>query len=205
RSWVAPAQSSVLMSVLLFPPDALASPAWLTALGAVAAAEIVEEFTGMPAQIKWPNDVRVRGRKIAGILVERGQGAVLGIGLNVNILLSQFPSWMREQSSSLEILTGGPLDRSEVARALIQRLDKRYTQGLRGDTGALAHDWRARFEPLGRRVRVCTTTSVSLAGELIDAHLVHGLAISSSSGDTQRLPFEEVVTLHYDDDEPQLI
>jgi BirA family transcriptional regulator, biotin operon repressor / biotin---[acetyl-CoA-carboxylase] ligase len=104
RAWVAPAQSSILMSVLLFPPEPLASPAWLTALGAVASAEIVEEFTGLFAQIKWPNDVRVQGRKLGGILVERGQGAVLGIGLNVNVQPSQFPASIRAESSSLEIL-----------------------------------------------------------------------------------------------------
>ena len=63
------------MSVLLFPPTPLDRPEWLTALGAVAVAEVVEEFTGRPARIKWPNDVRVDGRKIAGVLVERGPGS----------------------------------------------------------------------------------------------------------------------------------
>ena len=77
RSWMAPAGSSILMSVLLFPPSNLAVPeaafgcAWLTALAAVATAEVVTAWTGRHARIKWPNDVRIDGRKIAGILVER--------------------------------------------------------------------------------------------------------------------------------------
>ena len=76
-----------LMSILLFPPERLDGTGWLTALGAVAAAEVVSEWTGLEARIKWPNDVRVAGRKIAGVLVERGPGAVIGIGLNVNATL----------------------------------------------------------------------------------------------------------------------
>ena len=79
RSWTAPPCSSILMSVVLFPPAHLAPAlpeaafgcAWLTALGAVAAAEVVTAWTGREATIKWPNDVRIDGRKIAGILVER--------------------------------------------------------------------------------------------------------------------------------------
>ncbi len=87
RTWTAPPGSSILMSVLLFPPPALAETAWLTALGAVATAEVVAAWTAEAAAItiKWPNDVLAGGRKIAGILVERGQGAVIGIGLNANI------------------------------------------------------------------------------------------------------------------------
>ena len=79
RSWTAPPRSSILMSVLLFPPPHLmpgdsaarSGQAWLTALGAIATAEVVSSWTGRNARIKWPNDVRVEGRKIAGILVER--------------------------------------------------------------------------------------------------------------------------------------
>ncbi len=73
RSWMAPAGSSLLMSVLLFPPTTLATAGWLTALGAVGTAEVVAASTGQDARIKWPNDVRVDGRKIAGVLVDAGQ------------------------------------------------------------------------------------------------------------------------------------
>ena len=72
RAWCTPPRSSILMSVLLFPPPYLDDPAWLTAMGAVAVAEVVETWTGCEARIKWPNDVRVEGRKVAGVLVERG-------------------------------------------------------------------------------------------------------------------------------------
>ncbi len=76
RTWMAPPRSSILMSVVLFPPSRLMpgdssgafGRAWLTALGAVAAAEVISSWTGRQARIKWPNDVRLDRRKIAGIL-----------------------------------------------------------------------------------------------------------------------------------------
>ena len=73
----------------------------MTALGAVAVAEVVEEFCAVKAQIKWPNDVRVAGRKLAGVLVERRQGWVLGIGVNVNAEEADFPTDLRETATSL--------------------------------------------------------------------------------------------------------
>ena len=70
RRWHAPAQSSILMSVLLFPPESARDVALLTCLAAVAVADVVIELLALPARIKWPNDVRVLGQKVCGILVE---------------------------------------------------------------------------------------------------------------------------------------
>ena len=163
RAWTAPAGSSLLMSVLLFPPEPTADPGWLTALAALAVVEVVAAWSGRDARIKWPNDVRVDGRKIAGILVERGPGAVIGIGLNVNIRLDQFPDELRDSATSLRILTGARVDRSELARALIERLDAWYDAGrthgpqalessLAGAERTLGTDGRG-LDPLGDRAR----------------------------------------------------
>src|SRR5262249_9429163 len=119
RAWTAPPRSSILMSVLLFPEGPLAEPAWLTALGALAVAEVVTAWTGFDARIKWPNDVRVAGKKIAGVLVERGAAAVIGIGVNANLSPEDFPEELRQTATSLRTLTGQRVDRSELARDLI--------------------------------------------------------------------------------------
>src|SRR6185312_16364135 len=138
RTWTAPPRSSILMSLLIFPPPALDSAgpdagqdcAWLTALGAVAAAEVVSAWIGREAAIKWPNDVRVDGRKIAGILVERPVthglpgspesarvgAAVIGIGLNVNVDRGALPAELESLATSIRIERHGlAVDRSEVA------------------------------------------------------------------------------------------
>jgi BirA family biotin operon repressor/biotin-[acetyl-CoA-carboxylase] ligase len=179
RQWVAPASSSLLMSVLLFPPENLAEAGWLTALGAVAVAEVVAAWTGLDVRIKWPNDVRVAGRKIAGILVERGDGAVIGVGLNANASLDDFPEELHGTATSLRILLGGPVDRSELARALIRRLDDWYDRGWSLGPDVLNPAWRDRSEHLGRLVQVATPSG-SYVGRLVDLDLRRGLTLAKS-------------------------
>lgn len=148
RTWTAPEGSSILMSVLLFPPAPLDDPAWLTALGALAVAESVERATSLDARIKWPNDVRVDGRKVAGILVERRRGTVLGIGLNVNLAPDDFPEELRPIATSLRALSGRPFDRSMLARRLLRRLDHWYALGVASGPDLLDRAWRDRREHL---------------------------------------------------------
>src|SRR5262249_15022573 len=84
RTWQCPPESGVLMSLLLWPPPALKRPALLTAWAAVSVCETIRMATGLNAKIKWPNDVLIRGKKVCGILIEQGQGTVVGIGLNIH-------------------------------------------------------------------------------------------------------------------------
>jgi BirA family biotin operon repressor/biotin-[acetyl-CoA-carboxylase] ligase len=194
RAWTAPPGSSILMSVLLFPPEDLDGTAWLTALGAVATAEVVASATGRDAQIKWPNDVRVEGRKVAGVLVERGQGAVIGIGLNANIDAAGFPPELCATATSLRILSGGLIDRSELARALIQRLDAWYELGRSQGPESLSRTWRDRSEHLGELVEV-TTPEGPVLGRLEDLHLVHGLTLTLRNGLCRGIPLRQVLAL----------
>jgi BirA family transcriptional regulator, biotin operon repressor / biotin---[acetyl-CoA-carboxylase] ligase len=201
RSWMAPAGSSLLMSVLLFPPATLATAGWLTALGAVGTAEVVAASTGRDARIKWPNDVRVDGRKIAGVLVERGPGAIIGIGLNANLARDDFPGALRESATSLRILLGEPVDRSELARALIRRLDHWYELGRSQGPETLAIPWRDRSEHLGRTVRV-TTPSAELVGHLDDLDLLQGLTLTLPEGRRHHVPLRDLLALGPADTEP---
>ncbi len=196
RSWVAPPSSALLMSVLIFPPPTLDDPAWLTAWGAVAAAEVVEAWTGRPALIKWPNDVRVGGQKIAGVLVERGAGAVVGIGLNASADDDDFPPELRDAATSLARLRPDlrPLDRSELARSLIRRLDALLSEGLDRGPSALTPSWRDRLELLGGPVRVETAAGQRF-GRLEDAHLGDGLRLKTDDGRPLDVPLAEILSL----------
>jgi BirA family transcriptional regulator, biotin operon repressor / biotin---[acetyl-CoA-carboxylase] ligase len=231
RAWTAPPRSSILMSVLLFPPPHLAPAmpeaafgcAWLTALGAVATADVVAACAGREATIKWPNDVRVDGRKIAGILVERATphhrtdppgsagepacGVVIGIGLNVNLAPDAFPPELRSRATSLRIECGDiTLDRSEIARDLIRRLDHWYGASLSFGCETLNAPWCARSEHVGRDVRVDTPTGPR-AGRLVDLDVRHGLTLALETGHDLdasggcaapliQLPLAEVLALH---------
>jgi BirA family transcriptional regulator, biotin operon repressor / biotin---[acetyl-CoA-carboxylase] ligase len=203
RAWSAPPRTSILMSVLLFPPRHLmpgdasdwTAQAWLTALGAIAAAEVVSSWIGQPARIKWPNDVRVQGRKVAGILVERSLapdrgpaaepawGAVIGIGLNANLAHQDFPPELAGLATSLQIERGcAPVDRSEVARDLIRRLDYWYDLSHKDGPESLSAAWRDQSEHLGRLVAV-STPRADIVGRLVDLDLRVGVTLALNSSD----------------------
>ncbi len=139
RKWVSPPGRNLLCSTLLR-PAAVPAERWpeLTFCAALAVAETAERFTGQPARIKWPNDVLLAGRKVAGILLERHQGqapgfVVVGIGLNVLQGEADFPPELRERAGSLSMLRTDRGDipaaeRREVAACLLERLEAHYTR-----------------------------------------------------------------------------
>jgi BirA family transcriptional regulator, biotin operon repressor / biotin---[acetyl-CoA-carboxylase] ligase len=142
RSWLARPGSSVLMSLVLRdPPESLP----------LAAAVAVAEAVPADCLIKWPNDVLVSGRKLAGILVEgRPQEgwAVLGIGLNVTTPAADFPAELRDIATSLAAALGEALDTEEVLAALLARLDTRLASPL----DEVLEEWRGRDALLGSEV-----------------------------------------------------
>jgi BirA family biotin operon repressor/biotin-[acetyl-CoA-carboxylase] ligase len=154
RRWECPPNMGVLLSVLLFPPLALRRPAILTAWAAVSICEAILKITGLQAKIKWPNDVYVQGRKVCGILIEQGRGAVVGIGLNVNQSAEMFASAGLTLGTSLRILSQRERDVAEVAKQLIGHLDDEYARLLDGDWHTLEACWKWRIGLLGKNVIV---------------------------------------------------
>jgi BirA family transcriptional regulator, biotin operon repressor / biotin---[acetyl-CoA-carboxylase] ligase len=171
RTWQAGPGDGVLLSLLLFPPPALRRPAVLTAWAAVGVCGVVREVTGVPARIKWPNDVLVRGRKVCGILIEQGGGAsglatVAGIGLNVRQSAEAFAAADLPEAASLAQLAPAPPDTAEVARLLIRRLDEEYDRLCLGDLSALEESWRSHLDLLGRQVVAECQDGTHVAGRL---------------------------------------
>ncbi len=199
RTWTTPPASSVLMSVLLFPPKALEDPAWLTALAAVSVADVVALGDGelgpsssrLSPRIKWPNDVRVDGRKVAGILVERGQGTVIGIGLNVNVDRAEFPDHLRGSATSLRCLHGRRLDRSAVVRDLIDRLDHYYDQSIAHGPDWLNGRYGHYSEHRGHRVEVRVGPG-RRTGRLVDIDLRRGLLLGLDDGRAARIATHDI-------------
>jgi BirA family transcriptional regulator, biotin operon repressor / biotin---[acetyl-CoA-carboxylase] ligase len=154
RRWEAPAGSSILVSVLLRPPPERRA-AELTLVAAVATAIVVERATGLAAQIKWPNDVMLDRRKVAGGLAELKDGAVvLGIGLNVNQGPDELPSETRMTAGSLRSVTGREYERATILADLLLELELRYDAWRDGGLDALYNDLGARDFLRGRRVTV---------------------------------------------------
>jgi BirA family biotin operon repressor/biotin-[acetyl-CoA-carboxylase] ligase len=154
RSWQAPAGTAIHCSIALHPLSER-PPQELTLVGALAAAEAIEEATGLLAQIKWPNDVMLEGRKVAGVLGELRDGlVVLGLGINVNQTDDQLPSDARQPPGSLQTVAGKPHDRPTLLASLLGRLERCYDEWRERGLEAVLEELRARDFLRGREVSV---------------------------------------------------
>ena len=131
RQWHAPAETSLLVSVLLRPDVEPARLPELSLVAGRACAEAIAEVAGLETEVKFPNDVLVGGRKVAGILAEATEGrVVLGIGVNVRQRAGELPADARTAATSLLLETGRELDRADLLVALLDRLERRYDEWL---------------------------------------------------------------------------
>jgi BirA family biotin operon repressor/biotin-[acetyl-CoA-carboxylase] ligase len=153
RTWTAPPGSSVLLSVLLHPPPELCRPVLLTAWAAVSVCAVVQELTGQPCRIKWPNDVLLRGRKVAGILIEQGAGTIAGIGLNVSQPVEFFTGAGLTEATSL-LQHGTTATTEDVARRLLAELDAGWLALEAGEWALLESRWKWHLGQLGQLVRL---------------------------------------------------
>jgi BirA family transcriptional regulator, biotin operon repressor / biotin---[acetyl-CoA-carboxylase] ligase len=154
RSWEAPPGTALLASLLLKPlPEREARE--LSLVAGVAVADALEQIIGLAVQIKWPNDVMLRRRKVAGCLAElRDDAVVLGIGINVSQTREQLPG----NAGSLYSLTGRTYDREELLESLLRDLGRRYDEWLGGGLDAVYEGLGPRDFLRGRLVRVNGTS-----------------------------------------------
>ncbi|MGB7539733.1 MAG: biotin--[acetyl-CoA-carboxylase] ligase [Anaerolineales bacterium] len=157
RAWQAPAGSSLLFSLLLRPPigpDQALLPVMAVSLGIM---EGIRRACDLPARLKWPNDILIRGKKAGGILCELGlDGAALkyvivGVGLNVNFD-PRAVDGIPPDSTSVQMELGRRKPRAELLRAILEAIEPRYRKIARGES--LREEWADALATLGRRVRV---------------------------------------------------
>jgi BirA family biotin operon repressor/biotin-[acetyl-CoA-carboxylase] ligase len=159
---VEPPGTSVLVSVLLHPPPERHLPE-LSLVAALAAAEAVEGATGLAAELKWPNDVMLNRRKVAGILAELADGAVVvGIGINVNQAREELPLDAPTPPGSLRSLSGCSYPRAQLLGSLLFRLERIYDCWRHGGLADLYGEIGARDFLRGRRVFVDGGQAVAL-------------------------------------------
>lgn len=159
RAWLADPGDSLLMSAIVRPGIPPAEVFYLTMVPALAVLATITTLGVRGASLKWPNDVQINARKVAGILTElslRGRDldyVVIGIGLNVNLDVARHPE-IAALATSLSGELGRPLDREDVARLLLQTLEDRYLALERGEAAAILSDWRDSLSTLGQWVDV---------------------------------------------------
>lgn len=199
RSWVAPPGTALLFSVLLrphrIPPQRVG---WVGAILGLAVTEAIGETTGLAADLKWPNDVLIDGRKVAGILAELAGGAVVvGAGINVTLTAADLP---RPDATSLSLsgAAADRCDRDDLLKAILRHLDPLLDawQGAGGDIDAsgLRAAYLARSATVGMHVNVHLPDGGHVMGTAIDVATdgavvidVGGIERRFAAGDVEHL------------------
>jgi BirA family biotin operon repressor/biotin-[acetyl-CoA-carboxylase] ligase len=137
RAWYAPPGASVLVSVNLAPPVETARLPELSVVAGVAVAEAIAAVTGIHPELRFPNDLLIDGRKVAGILAEARDGRiVLGIGINANIPEAEFPDGVDTPPTSLLVVTGEVVDRARLLADVLLELERGYDAWVSEASGA---------------------------------------------------------------------
>ena len=161
RSWISPRGENLQISILIRPSPQQLSHSNMSA--AFAISDAVEEITGQESQIKWPNDVEVLGKKIAGILVEseitnrNTSHAIIGIGLNVN-LQPKLHGEIADKATSLVELCQRYVSRPQTLRVLIRHLN--YYYDLVKNDISLLEMWEAKLNTIGKLISLSTQSGV---------------------------------------------
>ncbi|MBA2532568.1 MAG: biotin--[acetyl-CoA-carboxylase] ligase [Nocardioidaceae bacterium] len=186
RHWHAPPRSGLAVSALLRPVDVAAADwTWLPLLAGVAVHDALLRVADVPARVKWPNDVLVAERKVAGILVELvetpgGPAAVVGIGVNVSLGADELPV---PEATSLFLTGGRPVDRTTLLLEVLKCLSERYV-AWRGVAGAAA--LRAAYQracgTIGQRVEVSLADGSMLLGTATGIDTAGRLRVDTAGG-----------------------
>jgi len=210
RRWFSRAGANVLLSVLLVDTSRSLAHDALTVAAGLAAAEGIQAACGADCRLKWPNDVVLAGAKVAGVLVEvrqvrRRRCVVVGIGVNVGAAPPQRK--LDAPATSLAVHLGGPVERIEVVREVLRKLDYWVGQiaAVRAEAkdsdtagyGALAalHDeWLSRCGIIGERLAVQCEGS-RYVGRVLDVSPLEGLILRCDDGRTVHLPAEASTVL----------
>ncbi len=192
RSWLSPPGANILMSVLLIDAGSRLPHETVTVAAGLAAAEGIDETTGLACRLKWPNDVLVDDSKVCGVLVElaeapRGRAVVVGIGINANACPP--PSRVSHPATSLARQLGTDVERVEVVRAVLRRLDRWAADIQAGRVEELRTAWLARCCMLNQRLTVICGGR-RYVGRAVDINPMSGLLLSGDHGELIQLPAE---------------
>lgn len=203
RIWYSTPGKCLLFSLLLDlePPGTFASV--LTIATATSVARAIQDVAGVPARIKFPNDILVRGRKVAGILLEvRDYGvpgrAVVGVGINVNQRRRTLPAEIRDAATTIreERRNNAPVRRTRLLRYILRELEKWLDRIASGDYADLENAWN-RFSAMeGKEVNFLRGTE-RVQGRVMDASIREGLLVRLPTGDERRFRLEHLTDFNF--------
>jgi len=199
RVWSSPPRRNLYLSVVLRPDLPPARAAELTLVASVAVCDALRH-AGVEAGIKWPNDLLVSGRKIAGILTElaadpdRVQWVVIGIGVNVNTRAEDFPEDLRGEATSILLERGVPAPRALFAAACLTALEEWLDRHAEDGFEVVREAWRERSVTLGKRVSVLADDR-EVVGVAEDIDPQGALLVRDGDGEVHRFLAGDVTLL----------
>lgn len=199
RHWHAPRASSILASILLRPPAVTNGPS-LTVSAALAVCRACESNAPVKCRVKWPNDVLIEGKKVAGILVESrviGKSLpiyVVGVGLNVNLSRPAFPKELRDIATSLRAATKKMYDRNPIVASLLNEFDQDYVLCRERHWSGLEVEFFERLGLADKHVEVKTPNKTH-KGLLRAFSIDGGITLERENGERFAVPCEIVTSL----------
>ena len=160
RTWYSPTGDGIYVSIILRPRLSPNEAPKLTLMASVAAAETLLSLTPARASIKWPNDILIGGRKVAGILTEisaemdRIHYVIVGLGMNVNMHDKSFPLEIRDRATSIFMETGEACPRIKLLRAYLEFFEMHYETFKTEGFGPIMNRWRELTDVMGKRIAV---------------------------------------------------
>ncbi|HXH27586.1 MAG TPA: biotin--[acetyl-CoA-carboxylase] ligase, partial [Candidatus Polarisedimenticolia bacterium] len=199
RTWCSPPRLGIYASLILRPGLEASRAPLFTFLAAVATADALGEIARLQARIKWPNDVVVGRRKIAGVLGElRGadptiRDMVIGVGVNINQTESDFPAEVRDRATSVRIEAGSGVARAPILSALLEGFERRYARLLKEGPQTLLEEWTALSAiPTGGRVAIHGPSGLR-QGTVQGVDEEGALLLMTDDGERARITFADVV------------
>jgi BirA family transcriptional regulator, biotin operon repressor / biotin---[acetyl-CoA-carboxylase] ligase len=172
RAWYSPKGTGIWMSLILRPSIPPQKAPQLTLLAAVAVTQGIQEVTGIVPDIKWPNDILVNGKKVVGILTElqaepdQIHSVIIGIGINVNHDVEEFPEEIQHIATSLAAVKGEKINRAELIQAILLKLETLYRQYLQHGFFPIKLLWEGYAVSIGKEI-TARTLNGSIRGKAL--------------------------------------
>jgi len=194
RVWFSPKYKGLYLSLILRPDMLPTQASILTLLSAVSICEAIKTISGINAQIKWPNDILIHNKKLAGILTQvvaetdKINFVIIGIGINVNTDREHLP----REATSLKAEAGGSFSRVELTRELLREFERQYLIFKEKGFKRIIEEWKNLSHTLGEEVKiVCQNRKIE--GTAVDLDASGALVVRMDNGFTEHITAGDVI------------
>ncbi|MGB8216921.1 MAG: biotin--[acetyl-CoA-carboxylase] ligase [Candidatus Methanoperedens sp.] len=190
RKWLSP-EGGIWLSIILKPGIQPLYAPRITLMAGVSAAKTIRSL-GIPAKIKWPNDILINGKKVCGILTEIEaeidmiEYCVVGIGIDANVDTESFPEEIRDSSTSLKKELGREINRVDFVQKLLSEFDALYLKFRKDEFPSILDEWRNMSATIGEWVKI-TTQSRTIYGEAIGVDNEGALILETDEGKLEKI------------------